>query len=47
VVGGRRGLIVITEGQGWKMFATELGNVVGLFGSSLGIGSDATSVALC
>lgn len=50
VVGGHRGLVVITggqEGRGLKMFATELGKVVGFFGSSLGTGSDATSMVLC
>lgn len=34
VVGGRRGLIVIPERRerrGWKMFASELGKVVGFF----------------
>jgi hypothetical protein len=42
VVGGRRSIIIISEGQegrGWKIFAAEMRKVMTFFWSSLGAGS--------
>lgn len=43
VVGGRRGIILISKGQeghGWKIFATKMRKVVAFFWSSFDTGSN-------